>query len=266
MHMQTIIGKDIADKMLLDLKKKIENSSSAPGLAVLLIGDDKASQIYVGLKEKAAQMVGVNFQKFLFDENSSEEEIIEKIEELNSDKNFNGIIVQLPLPEKFNTNKIINTISPKKDADGFRKESINKNPVFPTAILKMIESINIDIKNSVVVTKSERFGETMKGILKGKNIESDYIICNEIKERDLKEYGAIITACGIPNLISSNIVKDGSIIIDGGIKKEDGKIMGDVDVDSFKNTNCYISPVPGGVGPVTVACLLESVYNLSLSK
>lgn len=261
--MELINGKEIADKILAELREKIKGSSSKPGLAVLLVGNDKASHIYVGLKEKAAKEIGINFEKFLFNEDCDEEEIISKIEELNDDENIHGIIVQLPLPAKFNADGIINTILPEKDADGFREGSLNENPVFPSAIMRMIESVNRKVKNALIVTKSKKFGEMMKGQLEKREIESEYIFCEEISEKDLSIYDAIITACGMPGLIKSDMVRNDVIIIDGGIKKENKEVLGDVEIKSFENTNCAVSPVPGGVGPVTVVCLLESVYLLS---
>lgn len=263
--MQKIDGKIVADKILAEIKGNISNSSPIPGLAVVLVGDDEASRIYVGLKEKAAKEVGINFEKFLFSEGDEEADIIGKIEELNKDTKVDGIIVQLPLPKKFDTDRIINTISPEKDADGFRENSLNENPVFPSAILKMIKSASGDLKNkkAVVVANSEKFGEMMSKILSRDGIESDYVFCSEIGAQDISVYDIIITACGVPHLIKNNMVKNGAIIIDGGIKKEGKSVLGDVDMDSFIKTDCYVSPVPGGVGPVTVACLLESVYLLS---
>jgi len=262
--MQLINGKGIADNILSKLKSDIDKSGSIPGLAVVLVGDDKASHIYVELKEKAAQEVGIKFEKFLFSEEDGEEKIISKIKELNNDENFHGIIVQLPLPEKFNTNKIISVISPRKDADGFRENSLSNDPVFPSAIMKMVESVKNDSKNAAVITKSEKFGKSMQESLKRNEIKSEYIFCDKINEEDLKKYDTVVTACGMPGLIKNNMVKNGAIIIDGGIKKEGKKVLGDVDIKSFSESNCFISPVPGGVGPVTVACLLESVYKLSL--
>lgn len=264
--MQLINGEKIADKILAKIKSDIAGSNLIPKLAVVLVGDDKASHIYVNLKEKASKKVGINFEKFLFNESEEENKILNKIKELNQDKNVHGIIIQLPLPRKIDTDKIINAISPEKDADGFRKKSLNKNPVFPTAIMKMIESVKNKPKNAVVIARSEKFGKSMQEVLRKNKIESEYIFCDEVDKKDLRGYSVVITACGIPKLIKSDFVKNGAIIIDGGIKKENGKVLGDVDMQSFAKTNCMISPVPKGVGPVTVACLLESVYKFSCKK
>jgi methylenetetrahydrofolate dehydrogenase (NADP+)/methenyltetrahydrofolate cyclohydrolase len=261
--MKIIDGKKIAHEILEELKKKIDKSEAVPGLAVVLIGNDSASELYVNLKEKASREVGMNFYKFTFSEDEEEENIIQKIEELNNDKKIHGIIVQLPLPEKFDTDKIINSIDCEKDADGFREDSFCKDPVFPRAIMRMIESVASEKENSLVIAKSRKFGEIMTKMLEKKKIKSEYVLCGEIESKNLNSYDAIVTACGIPNLINNSMVRNDAVIIDGGIRKVDGKTLGDLDFLSFKNTNCYVSPVPGGVGPVTVACLLESVYRLS---
>lgn len=264
--MHIIDGRKIADEILSGLKKDINNSSSKVGLAVVLIGDDEASKIYVGLKEKSSKEIGINFRKVLFDKSASEEHILDEIEKLNQDENIHGIIVQLPLPEKFDTDKIISAISPEKDADGFRENSLNENPVFPSAILKMIKSASggdLENKKAVTIANSEKFGEMMNKILLREGIKSDYVFCSGIGGQDISGYDIVITACGVPHLIKNSMVKNGAIIIDGGIKKEGKTVLGDVDMDSFIKTDCAVSPVPGGVGPVTVACLLESVYLLN---
>lgn len=266
--MKVIDGTKIADEILVELENKIKKSGIIPGLAVVLIGDNDASHIYVNLKEEAAEKVGINFKKFLFDKNVDEKIIIEKINKLNQDENIHGIVVQLPLPGKFDTNKIINTISLAKDADGFRKNSLVKCPVFPLAIIKMIGSVTNAPKKVLVIAKSDRFGKTMVEQLDKRGFRSNYVIYTEIDKENIKNYDVVVTACGIPNMIKARAVKNDAVIIDGGIKKEKekGKVLGDVDFASFKNTNCHVSPVPYGVGPVTVACLLESVYNLRLKQ
>lgn len=284
--MRLLKGKKIADKILADLlKRAVKKQKSKPALAVLLVGENKASRIYASLKQKAAQRNGIGFYLYKFSKNSSEKEIIGKIKELNGDKKISGIIVQLPLPKKFKTQKIINAISPKKDADGFsaqggpalgghpqNKKPFSKNygkilPVFPKAILKLIESSGQKIvgKMAIVVANSKKFGETMVAALKQKKIRANYILAKEIKNNlaKLKKADMIITAVGKPKLINGGMIKKNAIIIDGGITKKGKKVLGDVDFESVKNKVSYITPVPGGVGPVTIACLLENVYLLS---
>jgi methylenetetrahydrofolate dehydrogenase (NADP+)/methenyltetrahydrofolate cyclohydrolase len=287
--MKLIKGKEIADAILEEVAGEINAKKIAPGLGVVLVGDDEASKIYVGLKEKAAQKVGVKFFQAKFDAGAEENDVLRKIKELNVDEKINGIIVQLPLPEKFDMQKIIEAIDFKKDVDGFCPENIEKFlsgdgeifPVFPGAIVAMIESVGVNLENkkAVVISNSDIFGKIMVEALRRKGIEGGYVLSKRVKEfenhevgirnqeensiENLKEVDVVITACGIPNLVKSEMIKDGAIVIDGGITKIDGKIVGDVDFESVKNSNIFLSPVPGGVGPVTVAMLIKNVWILA---
>ncbi len=305
--MQLIEGRKIADDILTNIKSHIEDRETKPTLAVILIGKDEASKIYVGLKEKAAKKIGFNFFLYKYDANVKEEIILEKIKEINDDNNIDGVIVQLPLPDGLDKNKIINAISPKKDVDGFCDENqkcFSKNqatlfPVFPKAIIKMVESVLMDLEienetpsvllnispleykdgeetvvrkfngsklfkcsKAIIICKSDDFGLVMQEYFRKIKIKSQYFMADKIDENKniLREADIVVVACGVPNLLNSSMIKDDVIIIDGGINKVDGKTVGDVDTKSFENTNAFISPVPGGVGPVTVACLLENVY------
>ncbi|NLC31553.1 MAG: bifunctional 5,10-methylenetetrahydrofolate dehydrogenase/5,10-methenyltetrahydrofolate cyclohydrolase [Candidatus Moranbacteria bacterium] len=274
--MQLIKGREIADNILVDIKSKILEMGTKPTLAVFLIGEDEASKIYVGLKEKAARDIGMDFKLFRYDANISEQEILARIEDLNKDKNISGIIVQLPLPEGLDKNKIINAISPEKDVDGFHCENQKKFccgakckifPVFPKAIIKMVEfaigenSLE-NVNKAVIICVSDDFGIIMQEAFKKINIEAQYIFCDNLvsNSEELKEADVVVTACGVINIINSAMVKAGAIVIDGGIIKIEGKVHGDVDIESFKNQDVFVSPVPGGVGPVTVACLLENTF------
>lgn len=302
--MQLIKGKEIADDILNNIKSKIENLEAKPTLAVILIGEDEASKIYVGLKEKAAREIGFNFLLYKYNADVEEEVVLSKVNEINEDKNIDGLIVQLPLPENLDKYKIINAISPKKDVDGFCQ--YNQDiflsdqechwPVFPKAIIKMVEfaSGKLGIKNetpsvaeysnispfeykggeekavhklthtkAVIVCKSDDFGIIMRRAFGRIGIEAKYVFCDDLNSFlvETKNADIVVTACGKLNLINSEMVKNDAIIIDGGIVKEDGKVFGDVDLESFEKTDCFISPVPGGVGPVTVACLLENTFQ-----
>jgi methylenetetrahydrofolate dehydrogenase (NADP+) / methenyltetrahydrofolate cyclohydrolase len=265
-------GKKIAEKILAEIKKEIAESESRPGLGVVLVGNDEASRIYVSLKEKAAQQIGINFRKIKLPEGTSEKLILEEIEKLNSDKNIHGIIVQLPLPEGLNKEKIINAIDPKKDADGFISENLKKFfegrteifPVFPSAILELIKSSKqkLNCKKAIILGNSEEFGKSMDFMLRNEGIESGYILrenFNKNLER-IKQADILITACGEADLIKSEMLKDDVIVIDGGITKIDEKVVGDVDFKSVEFRNIFLTPVPGGVGPVTIACLLRNVW------
>lgn len=257
-------GKPIADEILTHLKGEISLRKQKPGLAVILVGDDEASKIYVGLKEKTAQEIGMNFFRFDLEANISEESLVERIQRLNQDKLVSGIIVQLPLPASFDTDKIISTISPDKDADGFLKKSEILSPVFPKAIIKMVESSGQDLnqKKALVVANSAEFGEIMSQMLRQKGLLAKYVLSSELPLNlgEIRSSDVVVSAVGSKGLLRGEMFKDGSIIIDGGIEKVGEKVVGDVDRASFEGKNVFLTPVPGGVGPVTIACLLENVY------
>lgn len=270
--MRLLLGKPVADKILSQLKENIERENLKPGLAVLLIGEDKASQIYVSLKEKRAQEIGMNFFRFDLSENVSQQEVISKIEDLNRDEKVNGVIVQLPLPKGFDTDKIISTIDPKKDADGFHKKNIEKFlegedniwPVFPRAIVKIMESTGekLDGKKAIVVANSTEFAGTMVAALAKFGLEARYVLSRELPSKlgQIREANVVVSAVGSPGLLKGEMLQSGSIIIDGGIEKVGEKVLGDVDFGSTEGLSGYITPVPGGVGPLTIACLLENTY------
>ncbi|KKQ45807.1 MAG: Bifunctional protein FolD [Candidatus Moranbacteria bacterium GW2011_GWC2_37_8] len=270
--MKLLYGKPVADKILDNLKAEISKETVKPGLAVILVGDDKASHIYVNLKEKKAQEIGMNFFRFDLLKNVTQGEIIERIEMLNNDRMVNGIIVQLPLPEGFDTEKIITSIDPKKDADGFHLENTKKFlfgkgdiwPVFPRAIVSLLESSKEDIvgKKAIVVANSQEFGSIMVAALNQKGLEAEYVISNDISSNLGKIEGAdvVVSAVGSPGLLKGQMFKSGSIVIDGGIEKVGEQVFGDVDFGSTEGLSGFITPVPGGVGPLTIACLLENTY------
>jgi methylenetetrahydrofolate dehydrogenase (NADP+)/methenyltetrahydrofolate cyclohydrolase len=269
--MKLIKGQKIADGILAVLKKKIKKEKLKPGLAVILVGEDKASKIYVALKKKAARKIGVEFSLFKFGKNIQEEKVIDKVKELNKDEKIHGILIQLPLPAKFDTQKIINAVDYRKDADGFHPRNVKLFsqgkelfwPVFPKAIVKILEysSRNLKRKNAVVVANSKKFGEAMKVALKKKELKAKYVLSRNL--RKINDADIVITAVGKPGLIRNNMIKKGAIIIDGGIAKIGKKTLGDVDIKSVRNIAGFVSPVPGGVGPVTVATLMENVYLAS---
>lgn len=285
--MKIIKGIKIAENILKNIEEKIKSRARKPSLAVIFVGNNNASQIYVGLKEKASRRVGIDFQKILFNKNEEENSILKKIKDLNLNEKVDGIIVQLPLPKNLNKEKIINTISIKKDVDGFHQKNQNlflENkksvfPVFPKAIIRMIEYTLEKNKEknlkAVVICKSFDFGIIMKKALEKIDLNTELVFCEDLQENSekdryahliLKRADVVITACGVLNLVNNKMVKNDAVIIDGGIIKKDDKVFGDVDMDSFSKTNCNISPVPGGVGPVTVATLLENVYLASKDK
>lgn len=261
--MKLLSGKKIADKMLKDLKEKIREEKLIPRLAVILIGSDEASQIYVSLKGKAAKKVGISFLRIDLRDDIAENEVLKEIDKLNKDEKISGIIVQLPLPAHLDKNRVIQSISPQKDVDGF---SLQKTfpPVFPYALLELLKSAGKDLKNknAIILCNSQEFGGVMQWILEEEGMAAQYVFRFQIPERldDIKNADVLISACGQKNLISRDIIKEGVVIIDGGIVRVDGKVRGDVDNESLKSFPGHLSPVPGGVGPVTIACLLRNVY------
>lgn len=271
--MKLLRGKKVADKILCDIKSKIKKQGLKPSLSVILVGENKASKLYIKLKARAAKKVGIGFQIFKFRSSVREKAIVSLIKKLNKDERIDGIIVQLPLPKKFDTQKIISSISPKKDVDGFHPKNIKLfqkgreklRPVFPEAIIRLIESGNTPLrkKRGIVIANSEKFGNIMVAALERKGIKAEYFLYNKLKTNlnKIKSADIIVTAVGMPKLIKGGMAKKGALIIDGGIKKREKKVYGDVDFNSAAKTAGYLSPVPGGVGPVTVACLLENVYK-----
>jgi len=270
--MKIIDGKKIANKILTGLKKEITAKKLNLCLVVVLVGDDPASHLYVKLKEKKAKEIGIKIEKYLLDKNSSEEEIINIIKKLNKDKKINGILVQMPLPrttgmrgkpDKISPNKIINIIHPKKDIDGFLEDSPYNSP-FILSIWQAIESTKINLKNKKIIAlvNSEIFGEALKNFFKNKNLNINYFLnISNTKNADI-----IITTLGKPNIIKNKMIKKGAVLIDGGISKIGEWIVGDIDAKSVSQKANYLSPVPGGLGPLTIAFLLKNIVRANMMK
>ena len=282
--MEIFNGKKTAEKILSDLKIKIRKLRVKPTLATILVGEDRASKLYIKLKKKAAQRIGAKLVLYKFKSgageeskfssstsfrkrnSAKEEDIIHKIESLNENKEVQGIIVQLPLPKGFNAKKITGKISRKKDVDGFQQGSYFP-PVLPSAILIALrEAIKSQrSKKFLALVNSRIFGKTLKRFLKKERIRVNYILRKELTHSKLKtklnSADVIITACGIPNLIKNNMVKRGVVLIDAGITRLPGKkVLGDVDKKSVKDKASFLTPVPGGIGPLSVALLLKNTY------
>ena len=267
-----INGKEIRNEILEELKKEIKHYMIKPCLAVIQIGDNPASNTYINAKEKACNEIGIYFKHIKFNENAKEIEVINKILELNNDEYVHGILIQLPLPEGFNSDKLINYIARNKDVDGLTDINIgklyNNKPGLvsctPLGIIKLLEHENIDVagKNVTIVGRSSLVGKPLAGLLLNK--DATVTICHS-KTENLKEHtkkaDILIVAVGKKHLIKENMVKEGAIVIDVGINKEDGKLYGDVDFDNVKNKVSRITPVPGGVGPMTVAMLMSNVIK-----
>ena len=267
-------GKLLAQKIQQELKEKIAPLETKPGLAAILVGDDPSSHIYVGRKEKACLEIGIHFVKHLLEEQTTEEEIKELIIKLNEDKTIHGILVQLPLPKHLNTKNILAMIKQTKDVDGITPHMWEKiiakeesfAPCTPKGIIRLLEDNTISLAGKhVVIINRKIIGKSLAILLLNRN--ATVTICHSqtqnISEKT-KEADIIITAVGKPNFITEEMVKEGAIVVDVGITRVDGKIKGDVDFEKVKEKAAYISPVPGGVGPMTVVTLLQNTYEAAI--
>ncbi len=256
-------------KEISDLKKK---SGKTPSLTVILIGDFAPSLIYVKNKEKSAREVGISSEIIRYPKDVSEKDILEKIEELNKNDEISGILVQLPLPSQISKEKIINAINPSKDVDGFNPINVGNlssgyNSIVPCTplgcllLIKKIES-NLAGKHAVIVGRSNLNGKPMAQLLLKENCTVTIVHSktNDLQNECLKA-DILVAAAGVPNLIKKEWVKKDAIVIDVGINKEGEKIVGDVNFDELKDNVKAITPVPGGVGPMTIACLLKNTLT-----
>ncbi len=268
-----INGKEIAGKVTEKVKERVDNLKAkgiTPGLAVVLVGSDPASQTYVNSKTRTCERLGMYSVMFELEETISEEELLNSVEKLNQDEKIHGILVQLPLPKQINEDRVIAAISPLKDVDGFHPVSVGKmmigQPTFlsctPFGVMKLLEYSDIEIegKHAVVIGRSNIVGKPMGQLLLQKNATVTY--CHS-KTKNLhnitKQADILIVATGQPKMIDSSYLKEGVVVIDVGIhRNEDNKLCGDVDFASAKEVASKITPVPGGVGPMTIAMLMEN--------
>ena len=271
-----IDGKKEAEILRDEIKKEIilikNKTNKAPGLSVILIGDLVPSQIYVRNKEKNSKEVGMNSNIIKYSKDVTEEEVLKKIKELNNDKNVSGILVQLPLPDQIGKEKIINSIDPSKDVDGFHPINVGNLasgykaivPCTPLGCLILIKKVekNLSGKHAVIIGRSNLNGKPMAQLLLKENCTVTIV---HTKTKNLKEECSkadiLIAAAGKAKLVKKDWVKNGSIIIDVGINQEGDKIVGDVSFEEVKDKVKAITPVPGGVGPMTIACLLKNTLE-----
>lgn len=267
-------GKKLSIKILEKLSEEIKKLDVKPSLAVILVGDSSASQLYVNLKRKAAEKIGITSTVLIYPQNIDEKSVLDKIAELNNDKSVDAILVQLPLPPQINSTKVIQAISPKKDVDGFTPENIGKisigaepyaYPCTPKGILTLLEEykINPQGKHVVIVGRSNIVGKPLAQMLLNKN--ATVTICHSATTNlsDItKTADILISAVGKAKLIKKDMVKNNSVIIDVGTSKVDDKLFGDVDFEKLSELTSYITPVPGGVGPMTIASLMVNTYEL----
>lgn len=253
MPAQILNGKALAEKILLQVKDKVATMDIKPGLAAILVGDNEASKIYIKLKEKACLEAGINFSTYLFPANAIEQHIIDAIKFLNFDNDIQGIMVQLPLPKGFDTDKIISLIDPQKDIDGFQTNSPFTSPT-ALGIIELLKEtkVNLEDKHITILSNSQEFTQPFKKLLPNSKISS--------KLSDTKEADILIVALGKPHFIKLEMIKKDAILIDVGISKVDGKTVGDID-PACDEIASWRSPVPGGVGPMTVATLLQNLVN-----
>ena len=268
--MNLIDGKTLKNKILSEIKKEIETKKIKATLAIILIGNNEASKIYVRNKIKACEEVGIESKLFLLDENTTEREACNLINELNDDNDITGIILQSPVPNQIDFNKCSSLIKPHKDVDGFTNKNIynlylNNETLIPCtvkAIIYLLEQYNINLEgaNITIVGRGNIVGKPLALALLNRN--STVTIAHS-KTKNLSEItknaDILISAVGKPNLITANMVKDNAVVIDVGISRVDEKVVGDVDFLSVAPKCKYITPVPGGVGPMTVAMIMKNV-------
>ena len=276
--MKLIDGRKISQEMLERLKKDtaaLEVNHVLPKLAVILVGKDPASLSYIRQKQKACTFVGIQWEQFDYETDVTTEELVKKIDELNSDDKVHGILVQLPLPKKIYTPDVIRAICPRKDVDGFTAYNLGKvflssefehlAPCTPMGVIRMLEYHKIPIEGQevVVVGHSNVVGKPLSMMLLNRNatVTTCHVHTKNLAEHT-KRADILCVAVGKPNLISASMVKDGAVVIDIGVNKTpEGKLVGDIDFENISKKASYITPVPGGVGPMTVACLMENTVK-----
>lgn len=265
-------GKMVSKEIIESLKEKIDKLDEKIGFAVIWVGNDQASSIYVNNKIKKCEKVGIHTELYHLEDSISEDELLQLIDELNKRDDINGILLQSPIPKHIDINKCFNKISPLKDIDGFSKESCgnlflgNKSFVSctPKGVIRLLDYYNIELKgkNVCLINRSNIVGKPLFHLL----IERDATVtmCHS-KTVNLKEHtknaDIVISAVGKPNFITEDMIKDGAVVIDVGISRVDGKVVGDVDFENVSKKTSYITPVPGGVGPMTIAMVLENILE-----
>ena len=273
---EIISGKEVSAQVRAAVKQECEDLKSQgiqPGLAVIIVGDDPASRVYVNNKKKACADVGFVSEEYALEAETSQEELLALIEKLNNKKEINGILCQLPLPEHLDEKAVINARSPLKDVDAFHPSNVGRImigdyhflPCTPAGVMEMIHSAGIDVngKNCVVIGRSNIVGKPMAMLLLHEN--GTVTICHS-RTKNLKEICAqadiLVAAVGRPKFVTADMVKPGAVVLDVGINRlPDGKLCGDVDFEAVEPKASYITPVPGGVGPMTIAMLMKNTLR-----
>ena len=271
-----ISGKELSDELRSEIVERVKVIKNiydvAPHLAVIIVGDDPASQSYVKGKSKACDEVGITNTTIQLPSDVSQQDLIQTIDELNRNSKIDGILVQLPLPNHIDEASVMNYINPLKDVDGFHPVNVDGlytgkkciKPCTPTGIIKLLKKAKVEIegKNVVVLGRSNIVGLPVAKMLLDEN--ATVTVCHS-KTKNLKEITSqadiLIVAIGKPKFVTADMVKDGAVVIDVGVNRVDGKLVGDVDFDNVEHKTSVITPVPGGVGPMTITCLLENTIE-----
>lgn len=271
--MTLIDGKAVSAAVKERIKREIEEKKLEIGLAVVIVGNNQASRVYVNNKKKACDFCGITSYEYALPEETTEEQLLELVDKLNVDKKVNGILVQLPLPKQIDEKKIIERISPEKDVDAFNAVNVGKImigdyaflPCTPAGVMELIHSTGTEIsgKECVVIGRSNIVGKPMAMLLLHEN--ATVTICHS-KTANLKEVcrraDILVSAVGKAGFVTEDMVKEGAVVIDVGMNRNaEGKLCGDVDFDNVKDKCAYITPVPGGVGPMTIAMLMENTLR-----
>ncbi|MCI8776170.1 MAG: bifunctional methylenetetrahydrofolate dehydrogenase/methenyltetrahydrofolate cyclohydrolase FolD [Oscillospiraceae bacterium] len=271
-----ISGKEVSLKVknqVAEETAELKKQGITPGLAVIIVGNDPASRVYVNSKKKACAEVGFNSYEYALPEETTQEELLELVEKLNNDNNVNGILCQLPLPKHIEENAIINAIKAEKDVDAFHPFNVGKImigeyaflPCTPAGVMELIDSTGVEIsgKSCVVIGRSNIVGKPMAMLLLHRS--GTVTICHS-KTQNLQEIcrnaDILVAAVGRANFVTEDMVKDGAVVIDVGMNRlENGKLCGDVDFENVEKKASYITPVPGGVGPMTIAMLMKNTLT-----
>lgn len=268
-------GKKLRDKIFEDLKAKLDKMAKKPTLAVILVGENPASQIYVRNKKKTAEKLGINSISIEYPSDITENELLEKIEKLNNDENVTAILVQLPLPEHINKNKVIDRILPQKDVDGLTPYNLGKlfsgeepyvYPCTPKGILLLLDEYNIELegRHVVVVGRSNLVGKPVAQLFLKRNATVTMCHSHTKNLANITKTADIVVSAVGKNVIGEKMLKSNCVVVDVGIfRDENGKISGDVDFENVSKVAAYISPVPGGVGPMTIASLMLNTVELA---
>ena len=271
--MTIIDGKKVSAHLKDNIAAEVKENGYKPGLAVIIVGDDPASKIYVKNKKKACEYCGFYSEEYALPQNTTQSELIALIDRLNKDDKIDGILCQLPLPKHIDKKAVIEAISPAKDVDAFNEINVGKimignysfSPCTPSGVIELLKYYDIDLcsKNAVVIGRSNIVGKPMAMLLMHE--DATVTVCHS-KTKNLKEIclnaDVIVSSVGKPKIVTADMVKDGAVVIDVGISRtENGKICGDVDFENVKDKTSYITPVPGGVGPMTIAVLMQNTLK-----